>query len=227
MTTTFTGCRMANMSTKLVEDIFTDDDFLANGEYSGGSTADDRALKADVDNDCPYKIFPLWGSDNVEISRDELENAKNAMNVLMNNYGFTKEAAAGMCGNIFKESRWRLHALNGIGAFGLCQWLDERKALLIKKYGNAPSFNQQMEYINYEWDNESVAKSHRSELMNQETPENAAYIVRKYFERPGESEADDTTRQSKARGYYDAYSSTSYSNHFCNHQIRTQTIKKM
>lgn len=207
MTTTFTGCRMANMSTKLVEDIFTDDDFLVNGEYSDRPTADDRALKADVNNDCPYKIFPLWGSDNVEISRDELENARNAMQILNKQYRFTLEAAAGMCGNIFKESRWRLHALNGIGAFGLCQWLDKRKALLIKKYGNAPSFNQQMEYINYEWNNESVAKSHRDELMRQKTPENAAYIVRKYFERPGESEADDTTRQSKARGYYDAYSS--------------------
>lgn len=70
MTTTFTGCRMANMSTKLVEDIFTDDDFLANGEYSDGLTADDRALKADVDNDCPYKIFPLWGGGGTDLSSE-------------------------------------------------------------------------------------------------------------------------------------------------------------
>lgn len=61
MTTTFTGCRMANMSNKLVEDIFTDDDFLANGEYNE-EMASDRSMKADVDNDCPYKIFPLYGA---------------------------------------------------------------------------------------------------------------------------------------------------------------------
>ena len=70
MTTTFTGCRMANMSTKLVEDIFTDDDFLANGEYSDEPTADDRALKADVGNDCPYKIFPLWGGGGTDLSSE-------------------------------------------------------------------------------------------------------------------------------------------------------------
>ena len=209
MTTTFTGCRMANMSNKIIEYIFTDDDFMANG---GSGASVDRTLKADIDNDCPYKIFPLWGSDDVEMSKDEFENAQNAMRILMENYNFTKEAAAGMCGNIYKESTWRLHALNGIGAFGLCQWLGDRKALLIKKYGNAPSFGQQLEYINYEWDNESVAKSHRTELMAQNTPENAAFIVRKYFERPGKSEADDSTRQNRAKKYYDAYSSNSYQN---------------
>lgn len=209
MTTTFTGCRMANMSNKIIEYIFTDDDFMANG---GSGASVDRTLKADIDNDCPYKIFPLWGSDDVEMSKDEFENARNAMRILMENYNFTKEAAAGMCGNIYKESTWRLHALNGIGAFGLCQWLGDRKALLIKKYGNAPSFGQQLEYINYEWDNESVAKSHRTELMTQNTPENAAFIVRKYFERPGKSEADDSTRQNRAKKYYDAYSSNSYQN---------------
>ncbi len=61
MTTTFTGCRMANMSNKLVEDMFTDDDFLANGEYNE-EMASDKSMKADVDNDCPYKIFPLYGT---------------------------------------------------------------------------------------------------------------------------------------------------------------------
>jgi len=73
MTTTFTGCRMANVSNKLVEDIFTDDGFLANGEYGDGSTsdgADDRTLKADVDNDCPYKIFPLWGGGGTDLSNE-------------------------------------------------------------------------------------------------------------------------------------------------------------
>lgn len=211
MITTFTGCRMANISNPIIEDIFTDGDIdIANTSYN--EFDNEKQLKANVDNDCPYKIFPLWGSDNVEISKDEFENAHNAMQILMEKYNFTKEAAAGMCGNIFKESTWRLHALNGIGAFGLCQWLGERKALLIKKYGNAPSFNQQMEYIDYEWDNESVAKSHRNELMKQKTPEDAAFIVRKYFERPGKSEADDTTRQRKAKEYYDAYSSNLHQN---------------
>lgn len=64
MTTTFTGCRMANMSNKIIEYIFTDDDFMANG---GSGASVDRTLKADIDNDCPYKIFPLWGSDGTDL----------------------------------------------------------------------------------------------------------------------------------------------------------------
>ena len=208
MTTTFTGCRMANVSNKLVEEIFTDDGYLSDNEGSG-SYQSDRYLKASIDNDCPYKIYPLWESEDVELTKDELENASKAMSILINTYGFTKEAAAGMCGNIYKESTWNLYALNSIGAFGLCQWLGDRKRLLIKKYGKNPSFAQQLEYVNYEWDNECVAKGHRKELMNQKTPESAAYIVRKYFERPGEGEADDSTRKSKARKYYDNCNSNS------------------
>ena len=132
MTTTFTGCRMANMSTKLVEDIFTDDDFLANGEYSNGPTADDRALKADVDNDCPYKIFPLWGDLSQtdgkirnNISKEQLKKGVEIMQKLMDK-GATKSSAAGIVGNMFQESGFNHKIVgadsNGHFAGGLCQW---------------------------------------------------------------------------------------------------------
>lgn len=57
MVTTFTGCRMASVSNPLVEDIFTDD------SYGGGSN-DGAAQEqfADVDNNCPYKVYPLFQS---------------------------------------------------------------------------------------------------------------------------------------------------------------------
>ena len=71
-----------------------------------------------------------------------------------------------------------------------------------------PTFEQQMEYITWEWDNEAVAKSHKSELNGATTPEQAAYIVRKYFERPGEKEADDTVRKTKAREYLENSATT-------------------
>jgi hypothetical protein len=64
MTTTFTGCRMANISNKLIEDLFTDDEMLGNNEYNNGDISN-REEKADIDNDCPYKIYPLWGSNGV------------------------------------------------------------------------------------------------------------------------------------------------------------------
>lgn len=58
MVTTFTGCRMASVSNPLVEDIFTDD------SYGGGGSNDGSAQEqlADVDNNCPYKVYPLFQS---------------------------------------------------------------------------------------------------------------------------------------------------------------------
>ena len=56
-TTTFTGCRMANVSTPLIEDIFSDD-FDESSSFE--SYESQREKRADVDNDCPYKIYPLF-----------------------------------------------------------------------------------------------------------------------------------------------------------------------
>lgn len=204
MTTTFTGCRMSRNSNRLIENVFTDD---LDGNSSSSGIDSKRERFADVDNDCGYKVYNLFESSDLDITGDESVLYPKAMELLMEKYGFTKEAAAGMCGNIYKESTWKLHVVNGIGAFGLCQWtsVGSRKELLIKKYGSKPNFGNQIEYIDYEWSNESVAKNHRKELMAAKTPEDAAYIVRRFFERPGENEADDDTRKKKARYYYNNY----------------------
>ena len=125
MTTTFTGCRMANMSTKLVEDIFTDDDFLANGEYSDAPTANDRALKADVDNDCPYKIFPLWETN--ELNGNLTQKGVQMMSILMSK-GMNEIAAAGVAGNMAQECSFDhmvcVKDSDGYLAGGLCGWND-------------------------------------------------------------------------------------------------------
>lgn len=206
MTTTFTGCRMSRNSNRLVENVFTDD---LDGNSSSSGIDSKRERLADVGNDCGYKVYNLFESSDLDITGDESVLYPKAMELLMEKYGFTKEAAAGICGNIYKESTWQLHVVNGIGAFGLCQWtsVGGRKELLIKKYGSKPNFGNQMEYIDYEWSNESVAKNHRKELMAAKTPEDAAYIVMQYFERPSEKEKKDTIggRKEKARYYYDNY----------------------
>lgn len=56
-TTTFTGCRMANVATSLIEDIFSDDDSSSD---STSSLESQREKRADVDNNCPYKVYPLF-----------------------------------------------------------------------------------------------------------------------------------------------------------------------
>ena len=200
MTTSFQGTRMANVSNKLIEEIFTDED-LDGDNFNYESNL--RYQAANVDNDCPYKVYPLFEDEN---SGNDVIEAQKAMTSLMRK-GFSKYAAAGICGNIFKESTWSLHKVNGIGAFGLCQWtsVGRRKEILFEKYGKLPTFENQMEYIAWEWDNESLAKSHKNELNAATTPEKAAYIVREHFERPREWEADDTTRSNKAREYFDKF----------------------
>ena len=132
MSTTFTGCRMANMSTKLVEDIFTDDDFLQNNEYYDEETTTDRELKADITNDCEYRIYPLWESNNLDFNGDEYEKASYIMDKLMEQ-GFEKAAAAGIVGNMRIESRNAKADIyfdpfvtnkSGSLAVGLVQWKD-------------------------------------------------------------------------------------------------------
>ena len=55
METTFTGCRMAAVSNSLVEKIFTDDLF-----NSGNENTITKEELANVDNNCPYKVYPLF-----------------------------------------------------------------------------------------------------------------------------------------------------------------------
>lgn len=102
MITEFTGTRMANVSNKLVEDIFTDEDIDIAGtpylEYK-------KNEKADVDNDCPYKIFPLFEETNdIEIGGNGIEKGVGIMKELVENHGFSEYAAAGIVGNMSVES---------------------------------------------------------------------------------------------------------------------------
>lgn len=206
MITTFQGTRMANVANRLVDEIFTDEDLdMSSQEYYDTNR---RHALANVDNNCPYKVYPLFEDENIKLTQDELQNANNAITMLMSS-GFTKAAAAGVCGNIFKESAWKLHATNGIGAFGLCQWTNNggRKDRLIKTYGEKPTFAQQMKFIAYEWQGgDSIANKHFTELNQANlSPESAAELVCKWFERPGKSEADVPTRKMRAKKYFNNY----------------------
>lgn len=212
MTTTFKGVRMANTSTRIVREIF-----LRNTtDRSNNSDAPTLAnLQANVDNDCEYKVYPLiYGSTDLSAFTDKpssagaiTQNALIVMNYLMSN-GFTKEAAAGICGNIMQESSWSLGANDGRGAYGLCQWMGDRKAELLRRGDNKPSLEVQLQFIVYEWDNESIAKSHKGELLAAKSPERAAEIVCDYFERPKASDANKPKRKEYARGYYNSYGAT-------------------
>lgn len=144
MTTTFQGTRMPRTANKLVEDIFTDED-----SFEGISLYEEEGKykMADIDNDCPYKIYPLYES-NIELSGDEIAKASTLMYKLITDYGFNKIVAAGIVGNIFQECRFD-HTVCVMDsdkylAGGLCGWNDHYGNLtnLVKNnvsgYGKKP-----------------------------------------------------------------------------------------
>ena len=212
MTTTFKGVRMANTATRIVREIFLRNTTDRTGTMEGPSIEN---TQANVDNDCEYKTYPLiYGSTDLSAFTDKpssagaiTQNALIVMNYLMSN-GFTKEAAAGICGNIMQESSWSLGANDGRGAYGLCQWMGDRKAELLRRGNNKPSLEVQLQFIVYEWDNESIAKNHKGELLAAKSPERAAEIVCDYFERPKASDANKPKRKEYARSYYNSYGAT-------------------
>ena len=127
MSTEFVGCRMANVSNKLVEDIFTEetDENTASLNYSESK----KYLKADIDNDCPYKVYPVsednYDKKKLSMTDEQKEKGYGLMKKLMA-LGAEPPFAAGVVGNMFKESKFDHTALNnndkGYFSGGLCQW---------------------------------------------------------------------------------------------------------
>ena len=115
--------------------------------------------------------------------------------------GYTPEQAAGIVGNIVTESALNPGAFNseggGSGAFGLAQWRGDRQRRLIAKYGENPSFGQQLDYILDELS--SSEKLAGEDLQRRNTAEAAADSIRRNFERPGSRDLIKTLP--KARGH--------------------------
>jgi hypothetical protein len=139
MTTSVVGCRMANVSNRLVENIFSDETDENNPKQNYDN--DKKYLKADIGNDCPYKVFPVSENNGVTMSKDENENANKLMTILMGymdglDENKKKIVAAGIVGNMaietgpsdYNKFRFDPQTLNpndsGYVAAGLCQWND-------------------------------------------------------------------------------------------------------
>lgn len=161
MTTEIVGCRMANVSNRLVENIFTDETDENTDDVNPSSN--DSSSKADVNNDCPYKIFPVSeDEDGVTMSGSETENAYKLMKILMQN-GASKIVAAGIVGNMAVETgpvkggnpyRFNPQAVNpndsGYVAAGLCMWNDSYYTLhqmLDNDYQNYGHGNYSSRYV--------------------------------------------------------------------------------
>ena len=90
----------------------------------------------------------------------QMKKARQAVGYFVNK-GLTKAQAAGLVGNLMRESGMNIAATNpNSGAYGLGQWLGNRKTRLFRRYGYHPTFEQQLNYI---WD--ELNTSHRRGLQ--------------------------------------------------------------
>ncbi len=116
--------------------------------------------------------------------------------------------AAAIAGNVLQESGYDPEAENELGAYGLFQHLGDRRDALTEfaKGSNraASDLNAQLEYAWHEMNQAGTYENQAlQEMRKAKTPEEAAVIFRKLFERPGEEEANDGARATEARRVYD------------------------
>lgn len=111
---------------------------------------------------------------------DLQENKKKAMEFFQSK-GLSTHAAMGLVGNLLAESSLNPSAVNKkSGAIGIAQWLGGRKKALIAKYGNNPTFEQQLDFV---W--EELNSSHKKgleALKNSRSIEEAAANAFGWFE---------------------------------------------
>lgn len=95
--------------------------------------------------------------------------------------GLSKESASGLVGNLIRESRLQPNAINKYSkAYGIAQWLGDRKTKLFAKYGNNPTFEQQLQYV---WDELNTTHTKGlQKLKESKTTEEAARNAFGYYE---------------------------------------------
>jgi len=139
MITKFMGVRMSNVCTRIAreEAIRERNNQTGNGEANGTYTSV-REKMASVDNDCPYKEYPLTFDEGyLELSEDVASNANQIMKAIMLR-GYTKAQAAGIVGNMQVESpglnpKTVVCDTSGYLSGGLCMWHKHSLAALINR----------------------------------------------------------------------------------------------
>lgn len=131
-----------------------------------------------------------------------MDKSKYAVNKLMG-FGWSKEQASGMVGSLMQESRLDENAVNpSSGAYGIAQWLSKDRIAAFQKWAGKSlknsRFDEQLSFMNYEL-TQGKEKSAGNAIKSARTEEEAAVMHSKLYERPGESEANDSMRKAFAR----------------------------
>lgn len=127
------------------------------------------------------------------------------------NKGYSREASAGIVGNLISESALKTGAEGDIGlkggsSYGIAQWRLDRftnlKEFAKNKNTDWKDFNTQLEYVDHELN--SSYKSTKSRLSKATSPEEASSIFMNTYERPSEEAKRKSIagRQQNARNLF-------------------------
>lgn len=147
------------------------------------------------------------------------QRRQKAYTHLIQEAGLAPHQAAAVVGNLMQESHAHLDSTveNHIGAFGIAQWLGDRKAALIdyadRKGVEATDFDTQLEFLTNELNttgNSWLSKKDKEAFFNAKTVEEAAWLFQRKFERAGETMEDEAMQRriKNAKGIYLAHNDT-------------------
>ncbi|KWI89558.1 hypothetical protein WM11_21580 [Burkholderia ubonensis] len=115
--------------------------------------------------------------------------------------GYTDAQAAGIVGSLRQESQLDPNAVNkSSGAAGIAQWLGPRARQFEKQFGHSlaqSTFGEQVDFMLWELKNTEKQADQRIRLAR--SPEFAAEVHSREYERPGAAEANIARRQQYAR----------------------------
>ena len=137
-----------------------------------------------------------------QVIKDNSTSNNDAVQFFINK-GLDKNHAVGIVANLMQESGLNAKAVNpNSGAYGIAQWLGDRKKKLFNKYGNNPTYEQQLEYV---WEElNSTEKIALNKLLSTKSYAEATNSIMNHYERPSAREKADSIsrRLSFAKSLY-------------------------
>lgn len=128
------------------------------------------------------------------------DSRKKYLALRLKNDGYSDAQAAGIIGSLMQESNLDPGAVNPkSGATGIAQWLGPRKKQFADRYKTdlgKSSLEQQVDFML--WELRNTEKRSGDLLRGATTPEAAAEIHSREYERPGAGEANIARRQANA-----------------------------
>ena len=159
-------------------------------DWASGITSTGVPIAKGADSNSPTITFDNPEEYHFEQSSEmnpNLDASKKKAMQFFQSKGLKAYQAAGIVGNLLGESNLNPNSVNSTSkAYGIAQWLGDRKKKLFSKYGNKPTFDQQLEFIWEELNNNE--KNAFEKLLGTKSVEEATNSFMKHFERPSTRE---------------------------------------